>query len=150
MGCIFCKYSFSPESERLKQGKNSNASSKPKPNSETKNLRTQSIGKRVGSEVEANKATVVKNGVRVSNAGERAISRGEKNEIGNVSKRFVEEKIVKDELVDGWPRWLVDNIPSKVLAGLVPKSADSYEKLAKVIIIYTQDFFSSLLFFSII
>lgn len=38
----------------------------------------------------------------------------------------------EDELVDGWPRWLVANIPSHVLAGLVPKSADSYVKIDKV------------------
>uniref|UniRef100_A0A1U7YEN6 Probable serine/threonine-protein kinase At1g54610 n=1 Tax=Nicotiana sylvestris TaxID=4096 RepID=A0A1U7YEN6_NICSY len=37
-----------------------------------------------------------------------------------------------DELVDGWPKWLVDNIPKEVLVGLVPKTADSYDKLAKV------------------
>ncbi|KAH7675103.1 [RNA-polymerase]-subunit kinase protein [Dioscorea alata] len=37
-----------------------------------------------------------------------------------------------DDLVDGWPRWLVNNVPKDVLAGLVPKSADSYDKLAKV------------------
>ncbi|XP_028557210.1 probable serine/threonine-protein kinase At1g54610 isoform X2 [Dendrobium catenatum] len=37
-----------------------------------------------------------------------------------------------DELVDGWPRWLVNNIPKDVLAGLVPKSADSYVKIDKV------------------
>ncbi|KAH0758369.1 hypothetical protein KY290_021862 [Solanum tuberosum] len=37
-----------------------------------------------------------------------------------------------DQLVDGWPKWLVDNIPKEVLLGLVPKTADSYEKLDKV------------------
>lgn len=37
-----------------------------------------------------------------------------------------------DELVDGWPKWLTDNISKDVLAGLVPKSADSYDKLDKV------------------
>lgn len=42
-------------------------------------------------------------------------------------------KIGGDELVDGWPKWLVDNIPKEVLVGLVPKTADSYDKLAKVI-----------------
>lgn len=31
-----------------------------------------------------------------------------------------------------WPKWLVDNIPQNVLATLVPKSADSYQKLDKV------------------
>ena len=41
-----------------------------------------------------------------------------------------------DEVVDGWPNWLVDNIPTEVLAGLVSRSADSYDKLAKVISFY--------------
>ncbi|RWR83019.1 putative serine/threonine-protein kinase [Cinnamomum micranthum f. kanehirae] len=37
-----------------------------------------------------------------------------------------------DELKDGWPRWLTDNVPVEALAGLVRKSADSYDKLAKI------------------
>ncbi|XP_072952626.1 probable serine/threonine-protein kinase At1g54610 isoform X1 [Typha angustifolia] len=37
-----------------------------------------------------------------------------------------------DELVDGWPRWLLANVSRKALVGLVPKSADSYDKLDKV------------------
>ncbi|KAK7316989.1 hypothetical protein RJT34_00856 [Clitoria ternatea] len=43
-----------------------------------------------------------------------------------------EKKISRYESVNGWPKWLVDNIPANVLANLVPKSADSYKKLAKV------------------
>ncbi|KAJ4701039.1 Serine/threonine-protein kinase [Melia azedarach] len=39
---------------------------------------------------------------------------------------------VDGELVDGWPKWLTDNIPLEVLAGLVPKSAESYDKIDKV------------------
>jgi hypothetical protein len=50
----------------------------------------------------------------------------------NVSKRAVRKKIGEDELVDGWPKWLVDNVSADLLEGLVPKSADSYDKLAKV------------------
>lgn len=50
---------------------------------------------------------------------------------GNASNRIV-EKIGEDDLVDGWPKWLVDNISQDVLSGLVPKSADSYDKLSKV------------------
>lgn len=38
----------------------------------------------------------------------------------------------EDELVDGWPKWLTDNIPKEVLAGIVPKSADNYDKIEKV------------------
>nr|GME04763.1 probable serine/threonine-protein kinase At1g54610 [Ipomoea batatas]GME18339.1 probable serine/threonine-protein kinase At1g54610 [Ipomoea batatas] len=38
----------------------------------------------------------------------------------------------EEELVDGWPKWLVDNIPREVLAGLVPKSADSFDKIDKI------------------
>ncbi|KAJ9567617.1 hypothetical protein OSB04_003583 [Centaurea solstitialis] len=39
---------------------------------------------------------------------------------------------VSDEVVDGWPKWLTDNIPKDALEGLVPKSADAYDKLDKV------------------
>ena len=38
----------------------------------------------------------------------------------------------KVELVDVWPKWLTDNITRDALAGMVPQSADSYGKLAKV------------------
>ncbi|KAI3672379.1 hypothetical protein L6452_38465 [Arctium lappa] len=37
-----------------------------------------------------------------------------------------------DQLVDGWPKWLTDNVPKDALDGLVPKSADAYDKLDKV------------------
>ncbi|MBA0777953.1 hypothetical protein Gotri_005899 [Gossypium trilobum] len=40
--------------------------------------------------------------------------------------------VAGDEMVDGWPKWLIDNIPKEVLAGLVPKSAESYDKLDKI------------------
>ena len=56
-------------------------------------------------------------------------------------KRVVPTKIGGEELVDGWPRWLADNIPRDVLAGLVPRSADSYDKLAKVSIIFILFYF---------
>ncbi|KAL8473737.1 hypothetical protein ACS0TY_030545 [Phlomoides rotata] len=68
---------------------------------------------------------------RGGGGGERRISReSEKGNHGggNVS----EKKISADEMVDGWPQWLIDNIPLDALAGLFPKSADSYDKLAKV------------------
>lgn len=42
------------------------------------------------------------------------------------------EKIGADEMVDGWPKWLLRNVPKDKLAGLVPKTADSYDKLAKI------------------
>ncbi|CAL5209360.1 unnamed protein product [Lathyrus oleraceus] len=41
-------------------------------------------------------------------------------------------KCFEDELVDGWPKWLVDNVPSHGLDGLVPKSAESYKMIDKV------------------
>lgn len=43
----------------------------------------------------------------------------------------------EDEVVDGWPKWLTDNISKVVLAGLVPKSAESYDKLDKVRFLYS-------------
>ncbi|KAK1587477.1 hypothetical protein Q3G72_013255 [Acer saccharum] len=71
---------------------------------------------------------VVKNG---GASGDKRVS-GEGAGGGGGSRKSVRKKIGDDELVDGWPKWLVDNIPREVLAGLVPKSADSYDKLAKV------------------
>lgn len=71
----------------------------------------------------------------VEDGGGRRISReSEKGNHGggNVPRRILGEKISADELVDGWPQWLIDNIPLDALAGLFPKSADSYDKLAKV------------------
>ncbi|XWS15294.1 hypothetical protein CRYUN_Cryun35bG0083600 [Craigia yunnanensis] len=47
-----------------------------------------------------------------------------------VEKRNV--LVVGDEMVDGWPKWLIDNIPKEVFAGLAPKSAESYDKLDKI------------------
>ncbi|XP_030492535.2 probable serine/threonine-protein kinase At1g54610 [Cannabis sativa] len=54
--------------------------------------------------------------------------KGERN-VGNVSKRI---SIEDENLADGWPQWLLDNVPKEVLVGLVPKSAESYDKLDKV------------------
>lgn len=54
---------------------------------------------------------------------------------GEFFKRKLElPKTIEDdeELVDGWPKWLTDNIPRDALAGLIPKSAESYDKLDKV------------------
>ncbi|XP_061345128.1 probable serine/threonine-protein kinase At1g54610 [Gastrolobium bilobum] len=42
------------------------------------------------------------------------------------------KKCFEDDMVDGWPRWLVDNVPRQVLADLVPKSAESYKMIDKV------------------
>lgn len=47
----------------------------------------------------------------------------------------------EDELVGGWPKWFVANVPPEVLVGFVPKSADCYEKLDKVVYTYTSSEF---------
>ncbi|XP_073149447.1 cyclin-dependent kinase A-1-like [Henckelia pumila] len=49
-----------------------------------------------------------------------------------ISQRISVKNIAADEFVGGWPRWLIENVPKDALAGLVPKTADSYDKLAKV------------------
>ena len=64
---------------------------------------------------------------KISREGEKEGDHG-----GNVSRRIIIKQIAGDDFVEGWPKWLVDNIPRDALAGLVPKSADSYDKLAKV------------------
>ncbi|KAL3504530.1 hypothetical protein ACH5RR_034371 [Cinchona calisaya] len=54
--------------------------------------------------------------------------------VGNVSIRRSSNKSDADdgELVDGWPKWLLDNIPTNALAGLTPRSAETYDKIDKV------------------
>ncbi|KAJ8770101.1 hypothetical protein K2173_011183 [Erythroxylum novogranatense] len=46
------------------------------------------------------------------------------------SRRF--KDFGSEEVVDGWPKWLVDNVPKKILEGLIPKSAENYDKLDKI------------------
>ncbi|KAG7940884.1 hypothetical protein I3843_16G008300 [Carya illinoinensis] len=51
---------------------------------------------------------------------------------GSMSQRISWLKPIEEiELVDGWPKWLTDNIPRQVLTGLVPRSADSYVMCAR-------------------
>lgn len=52
---------------------------------------------------------------------------------GNGAQRIKSKKAVDDQRVDGWPKWLTDNIPTDALAGLTPRSAETYEKIDKVI-----------------
>ncbi|OWM91388.1 hypothetical protein CDL15_Pgr017306 [Punica granatum] len=71
--------------------------------------------------------------VKGDGGGGRAVNgKGERNGGSGSQRAGANKKIGGDELVNGWPKWLVDNIDRAALAGLVPKSADSYEKLAKV------------------
>ncbi|KAL1343456.1 hypothetical protein HN51_029846 [Arachis hypogaea] len=49
-------------------------------------------------------------------------------------RELAKKKTFEDdyEMVDGWPKWLVDNVPAQVFGGLVPKSAESYKMIDKV------------------
>ncbi|CAM0909528.1 unnamed protein product [Alopecurus aequalis] len=38
----------------------------------------------------------------------------------------------REQLVDGWPTWLLDNVPAEALQGIVPRSADAFDKIEKV------------------
>lgn len=77
---------------------------------------------------------------RNSNAGfdngsgeeERVIGRGGRNSTIGATVENIAVQNGADEVFTGWPKWLVDNVPTEVLAGLVPKSADNYVKLDKV------------------
>lgn len=74
---------------------------------------------------------------RKHNGGEegegKLANKGKRDGSGNVSqKASVFKRIEEVELVDGWPKWLIDNVPREVLTGMVPKSAESYAMLSKV------------------
>jgi cyclin-dependent kinase 12/13 len=66
--------------------------------------------------------------------GEGKLANKGKRDVGeNVSQKTSVFKRIEDvELVDGWPKWLIDNVPREVLTGMVPKSAESYVMLSKV------------------
>ncbi|KAK4490218.1 hypothetical protein RD792_000877 [Penstemon davidsonii] len=83
---------------------------------------------------ESRNGNVKEGNVHVVMDGERKSisSHGDENN-GNVIERVdLMNKSGDDELVDGWPKWLTDTIPKKVLKNIVLKSADSYVKIDKV------------------
>lgn len=53
---------------------------------------------------------------------------------GNASVRTssIKSDAEDGKLVDGWPKWLTDNIPKAALEGLTPRSAETYDKIDKV------------------
>lgn len=89
------------------------------------------IGHRPPEKVDGKSAGTFVEGA--GDGGEKMVGREDDNKLnGNVSQRNSVKRIAVDELIDGWPKWLHDNISREVLVGLVPRSVDSYEKLAKV------------------
>lgn len=67
----------------------------------------------------------LRGGGRGEKYGGAEVERAGKGSTGNSSFSL-------SRAVNGWPRWLVMNVPRHVLEGLVPKSADSYDKIDKV------------------
>ncbi|XWS23518.1 hypothetical protein CRYUN_Cryun28dG0021200 [Craigia yunnanensis] len=65
-------------------------------------------------------------------AGKEGNFNGKEKQRSNETVEKSHVLVVGDEMVDGWPKWLIDNIPKEVLDGLVPKSAESYDKLDKI------------------
>ncbi|KAM7266470.1 hypothetical protein ACFE04_004367 [Oxalis oulophora] len=63
--------------------------------------------------------------------GGDGITSGTSSGGGDVIKRG-SMMIDDDEMVDGWPKWLTDNVPREIFAGLVPKSAEAYDKIEKI------------------
>lgn len=59
---------------------------------------------------------------------------------GRVKRGLQSGNTKESELVGGWPKWLIYNIPREALAGLVPKSAEFYDKLDKVELIFFPNF----------
>ncbi|KAL0326016.1 UNVERIFIED_CONTAM: putative serine/threonine-protein kinase [Sesamum radiatum] len=73
-----------------------------------------------------------RNAVAVEGRRKSVSKNGGENK-GKVSETTeLRNKAEEDELVEGWPKWLTDNIPRDVLRNIVPKSADSYVKIDKI------------------
>ncbi|RDX70014.1 putative serine/threonine-protein kinase, partial [Mucuna pruriens] len=131
MGCINTKYTPPRKVERLKRNKDhannaSSSASAPKPISYSSNKHVEDETKKIEKLVLSEKQ-------RDSGNKGGVATKDDKSEVDNVYEKSQEKKnIARNEFVQGWPKWLVDNIPPKVLASLAPKSADSYEKLGKL------------------
>lgn len=71
---------------------------------------------------------------KLINLDEQRANSSVNGDVGNASVRTSSMKSDGDdgELVDGWPKWLTDNIPKDALAGLTPRSAETYDKIDKV------------------
>ncbi|WVZ18676.1 hypothetical protein V8G54_005998 [Vigna mungo] len=131
MGCVCGR--FSPPSEAHRRNHQvkrvlSRKGSRP---------RSSNVGERVKRDTQRQRVRV---SVNKDSAGDAVIRGGEKEKPvpkedaakQSKSSKDLDSNESKNEFVDGWPKWLLDNIPTNVLAKLVPKSADSYEKLAKI------------------
>ncbi|KAI7737160.1 hypothetical protein M8C21_008999 [Ambrosia artemisiifolia] len=94
----------------------------------------EDVAKKVVVEVHVKEDSVKKdNNNNINNiVGVGGDEKGGGEGVGGEKRVGVVKKIGSDELVNGWPKWLVDNIPTEVLARLVSKTADSYDKLAKI------------------
>lgn len=149
MGCVFGKFSDSPPRKpkrhvkRVSSQKSTRNSKRSSKNvglkRETSSQRPRVVSKDVSASENERK---ISHDVNAAGGVVVVVRSKEEKEESHVAveeeKREIEEKkkkkiISRYDFVDGWPKWLVDNIPSDVLATLVPKSADSYEKLAKVV-----------------
>ncbi|XP_014489919.2 probable serine/threonine-protein kinase At1g54610 [Vigna radiata var. radiata] len=136
MGCVCGR--FSPPSEAQRRNHQvkrvlSRKGSRP---------RSSNVGERVKRDTQRQRVRVSVNkdsaGDAVRGEKEKPVPKEEKNKVRedaakeSKSSKDLDSNESKNEFVDGWPKWLLDNIPTNVLAKLVPKSADSYEKLAKI------------------
>ncbi|KAI4325875.1 hypothetical protein MLD38_031239 [Melastoma candidum] len=152
MGCIQGRPSsaFSP-SQGLEKLKIENGYVKREPpNSNNNNINNSGdhgCGDNNGGIGVVKKAVYEYDGKRVVKQEDERCEKADKGDSscngGNISKRVkpapltidvaaAEKKLGGDEFVEGWPKWLVDNVSKEVLAGLVLKSADNYDKIAKV------------------
>ena len=78
---------------------------------------------------------------KLANMGKRVDVGGNGEDVSQKTSVF--KRIEEAELVDGWPKWLVDNVPREVLSGIVPKTAESYVMLSKVCVCMCVQFLFS-------
>ncbi|XP_028234405.1 probable serine/threonine-protein kinase At1g54610 [Glycine soja] len=132
MGCVCGKFS-PPREERPRPPQVKRVASK---EGSRTTRSSKHVGEGVKRETQTQRVSVSVN--KDSTANDGGVVEGEKGKTvakkGKTTKDLdvKEEKMAEYGFVDGWPKWLLDNIPANVLAKIVPKSADSFEKLAKI------------------
>lgn len=120
MGCVSSKYTPPRNRNRCRHVERLKDQHAFKPIIHNKNHPSKHV------QVKTKKRVVIVNTTTAAKEGERADDKSEEEE--KKINAIYEVKVGEGE----WPKWLVDNISQNVLATLIRKTADSYEKLGKV------------------
>lgn len=123
MGCVQAKSSMNSPSRELEKLKLENGYV----------CKKEILTARIRSTTEERSSNDRVSDVKLINEVKRSSGESRFTSDENLKEVVYEDGMTRDdEVADGWPKWLTDNIPAQVLSGLVPKSAESFDMISKV------------------